>query len=71
VAKIPTGGDQGLSFGRGRFMEFLKDNNGKSFEDQQRLLEEPFMDYKRDQDQLDEVTVLIFSAQGVIRSGVA
>jgi len=52
-------------------MEFLKDNNGKSFEDQQRLLEEPFMDYKRDQDQLDEVTVLIFSAQGVIRSGVA
>ena len=56
-----TGGNKGLHFGVDRFMQFLKENSGKSFAVQQVLLEQRFMEYKRDESQLDDITVLGFS----------
>ncbi|MFH1113476.1 MAG: DUF3365 domain-containing protein [Pseudomonadota bacterium] len=56
-----TGGDKGLPFGWERLMEFLKENGGKSFEVQQALLEQRFMDYRGDESPLDDVTVLGFT----------
>ncbi|MFH0824939.1 MAG: SpoIIE family protein phosphatase [Pseudomonadota bacterium] len=59
-------GDKGLPFGRGRVMRFIKESIGRTFEEQQTLLEQLIMKYKGSQPQLDDITVLGFSAQGTI-----
>jgi serine phosphatase RsbU (regulator of sigma subunit) len=66
-----TGGDKGLSFGRERFMQFLRENSGRPFESQQALLEQRFRDYKRNEPQLDDVTVLGFAVPEALKNLVA
>jgi len=64
-----NGGDKGLPFGPGRVIRFIKESIGRTFEEQQTLLEQLFMEYKGSQPQLDDITVLGFSAQGTMDSG--
>lgn len=59
------GGDKKLSFGVSRFMQFVKDNHMKSLNIQQDLLERRFKEYKGNEPQLDDVTVVGFSVPGL------
>ncbi len=56
-----TGGTKGLPFGRGRFLQFLKENGSKPLTVQRTLLERAITDYKGQEPQLDDVTVLAFA----------
>jgi serine phosphatase RsbU (regulator of sigma subunit) len=56
-----TGGEKGFPFGRQRFMQFLGENCGQPFETQRELLAQRFMEYKNNEPQLDDVTVLGFA----------
>jgi serine phosphatase RsbU (regulator of sigma subunit) len=62
-----TGGEKGLSFGRSRFTQFLREAGGKPFHVQQALLEERFRDYKSNEPQLDDVTVLGFTVPEITK----
>lgn len=62
-----TGGDKGLPFGWERFLEFLRENSGSPFDVQRALLEQRFMDYKGDESQLDDVTVLGFAVPEIMK----
>jgi serine phosphatase RsbU (regulator of sigma subunit) len=56
-----TGGKRGFPFGRRRFIRFLGDNIGKPLEVQRALLEQCFVEYRGNEPQLDDVTVLGFA----------
>lgn len=54
------GGEKRFSFGRSRFMEFLAAHNTLPFEEQKRLLQETFSEYRKEEPQVDDVTVIGF-----------
>jgi hypothetical protein len=56
-----TGGEKGLPFGGRRFALFLGEHARKPFDIQEALLEKRFSEYKGDEPQLDDVTVLGFA----------
>jgi serine phosphatase RsbU (regulator of sigma subunit) len=55
------GGKKHFPFGKKRFRNLLRENAGKPFEEQERLLSEAFDAYKRGNDRQDDVTIMGFS----------
>ncbi|MEO5359234.1 MAG: PhnD/SsuA/transferrin family substrate-binding protein [Nitrospirota bacterium] len=55
-----VGGYTGIPFGKKRFMEFVKDNNTKSFQIQHTMLNEMFEQYRAEESQRDDITVIGF-----------
>jgi len=54
------GGRLKLPFGKSHFIRFISDNYGKPLLDQKHLLYDEFIDYRGEEDQRDDVTVLGF-----------
>lgn len=55
-----VGGHTGVPFGKKRFMEFITANNAKSFQTQQNMLHEMFHQYRAEESQRDDITVIGF-----------
>ncbi|MBF0516016.1 MAG: PhnD/SsuA/transferrin family substrate-binding protein [Nitrospirae bacterium] len=55
-----VGGSMGIPFGKKRFTEFITVNNNKSFQTQHTLLTEIFEQYRADESQRDDITVIGF-----------
>lgn len=52
------GGDNNKKFMTKRFKQMLMDNHGKSFKEQESILDKTFKDWKNGQDQMDDVLVI-------------
>ena len=58
-----VGGINSVPFGKARFLSFLAVNHSRPFQEQRRLLLQAFREYKGDDVQRDDVTVVGFSVQ--------
>jgi serine phosphatase RsbU (regulator of sigma subunit) len=53
-----NGGDKGFPFGKKKFSEIITNNQNETFADVQEILMETLMEYQKDEDRNDDVTVI-------------
>lgn len=53
-----NGGDKGFPFGKKKFSEIIVNNQNETFADVQEILMETLMEYQKDEDRNDDVTVI-------------